>query len=107
MLAGPLSEAIGASGPLYGAGVLMTLAAITTFASRSVRQLPAEVTASAAPARASLRNHRHPSPQFLAEPGVKLPVRPQNRHLRPLLVYRPAIAGVRHARATRQGASGQ
>ncbi|HUB40448.1 MAG TPA: MFS transporter [Streptosporangiaceae bacterium] len=54
MLAGPLSEAIGASGSLYGAGALMTLAAITTFASRSVRQLPAEVTASAVPTRASL-----------------------------------------------------
>jgi len=54
MLAGPLSEAIGASGSLYGAGALMTLATIATFASRSVRQLPAEVTASAVPARASL-----------------------------------------------------
>jgi len=63
MLAAPLSEAIGASGSLYGAGVLMTLAAITTFASRSVRQLPAEVTASAAPARASLKKPHRDSRQ--------------------------------------------
>lgn len=54
MLAGPLSEAIGESGALYGAGALMILAVITTLASRSVRRLPAEATTSAAPAPASL-----------------------------------------------------
>lgn len=55
MLAGPLSEIIGGPGALYGAGMLMALATVTTFASRPVRQLPAEAPASTAPARASLK----------------------------------------------------
>jgi predicted MFS family arabinose efflux permease len=81
MLAGPLSAAIGQSGSLYGAGVLMTLAAIATFASRSVRELPAEATASAAPARASLRSRRRLPPEFLTEPSVSSQRDPNSAHL--------------------------